>query len=112
LDIDRDTLEFAKAGVYSLRAADEESDIGHPSSDPGGDIAAKTARGQPPSSSVFERMSSVEIDTLLEREGEFVRVRPQFRNAIDWRLGDAGDPNLVASLGSQDLVVANRFLCH
>jgi hypothetical protein len=57
-------------------------------------------------------MSSVEIDALFEREGECARVRPQFRNAIDWRLGDAGDPNLTASLGSQDIVVANRFLCH
>jgi len=110
LDIDKDTLEFAKTGVYSLRTGDETSDS--PSSDLGGDIAAKTSRGQPSGSSVFERMSSVEIDALFEREGECVRVKPQFRNAIDWRLGDAGAPSLVASLGPQDSVVANRFLCH
>jgi chemotaxis methyl-accepting protein methylase len=110
LDIDKDTLEFAKTGVYSLRTGDETLDS--PSSDLGGDIAAKTSRGQPSGSSVFERMSSVEIDALFEREGECVRVRPQFRNAIDWRLGDAGAPSLVASLGPQDIVVANRFLCH
>jgi chemotaxis methyl-accepting protein methylase len=110
LDIDKDTLEFAKTGVYSLRTGDETSDS--PSSNPGGDIAAKTSRGQPPASSVFERLSSVEIDALFEREGERVRVRPQFRNGIDWRLGDAGAPSLVASLGPQDVVVANRFLCH
>ena len=111
LDIDTDTLEFAKGGVYLLRASDEAPGR-HPAVDPNGDIAANTARGQPPSSSVFERMSPGEIDALFEREAEYVRVRPQFRNAIDWRLGDAGDPNLVASLGSQDVVVANRFLCH
>ena len=78
----------------------------------GGDIAAKTSRGQPSGSSVFERLSSVEIDALFEREGERLRVRPQFRNGIDWRLGDAGAPSLVPSLGPQDVVVANRFLCH
>ena len=112
LDIDEDTLDFAKGGVYSLKAADGASDIGPSAFDPDGDVAARTALGQPPSSSVFERMSAVEIDALFERQGDCVRVRPQFRNAIDWRLGDAGDPNLVASLGSQDIVVANRFLCH
>jgi chemotaxis methyl-accepting protein methylase len=110
LDIDKDTLEFAKTGIYSLRTAAETSDVS--SSDPGGDIAAKTSRGQPPSSSVFERMSKIEIDALFERDGDCVRVKPQFRNAIDWRLGDAGDPSLGVSLGPQDIVVANRFLCH
>jgi chemotaxis methyl-accepting protein methylase len=110
VDIDKDALEFAKPGVYSLRAGHETSDS--PSSDTGGNIAAKTSRDQPPASSVFERMSSFEIDALFEREGECVQVRPRFRNAIDWRLGDAGAPSLVASLGPQDIVVANRFLCH
>ena len=112
LDIDEETLEFAKGGVYSLSASDEAAPKGDPARDPNGEIAASTARGQPVSSSMFERMSEAEIDALFEREGEYVRVRPQFRDAIDWRLGDAGDPNLVASLGSQDIVMANRFLCH
>jgi chemotaxis methyl-accepting protein methylase len=112
LDIDKDTLEFASAGVYSLTAMDEVLDRRTSAFDPTGDIAAKTARDQPPSSSVFELMSAVEIDALFERDGDCVRVRPQFRNMIDWRLGDVGDPHLAASLGSQDIVVANRFLCH
>jgi chemotaxis methyl-accepting protein methylase len=110
LDIDKETLEFAEGGVYSLGSEEEAS--GPSTFDPRGDIAAKTARGQPVASPVFERMSPVEIEALFEREGECVRVRPEFRNAIDWRLGDAADPNLMASLGSQDIVVANRFLCH
>ena len=41
-----------------------------------------------------------------------MRVKPRFREGITWHLGDAGDPGLVGFLGLQDIVVANRFLCH
>ena len=34
------------------------------------------------------------------------------RAAIAWRLGDAADPDLSRSLGIQNMVVANNFLCH
>ena len=47
------------------------------------------------------------------------RVRSWIRGGISWHLGDAGDPDLVRTLGPQDivvannfLVVANNFLCH
>ena len=29
-----------------------------------------------------------------------------------WRLGDAANPELICSLGPQEIVVANNFLCH
>jgi Methyltransferase domain len=57
-------------------------------------------------------MSAVEMETLFEVEGERVRVKPRFRDGISWRLGDAGDPGLLDSLGRKDIVVTNRFLCH
>jgi hypothetical protein len=69
-----------------------------------------TSRDQP--SSIFERMSSVEMEAMFERDGRHVRVRPRFRHGITWRLGDANDPGLPGALGLQDIVVANRFLCH
>jgi chemotaxis methyl-accepting protein methylase len=112
LDIDRDTLEFAAAGVYSLGSKGEASEANPFSDEPREDVAAKTWRDQPPSSSMFERMSSIEIDAMFEREGQWAKVRQQFWKGIDWHLGDAGDPSLTAKLGSQDIVVANRFLCH
>jgi SAM-dependent methyltransferase len=73
-------------------------------------VTGITFRDQP--SSIFERMSAVEMETMFEREGEQVRVRPRFRDGISWRLGDASDPGLPDSVGLQDIVVANRFLCH
>jgi chemotaxis methyl-accepting protein methylase len=111
LDISKDILDFAEAGVYSLRSHDGSGAAPSPSSLAlGGDVAARTSRDQP--SSIFERMSSEEMNTIFEREGDQVRVKPRFREGITWHLGDAGDPDLVCTLGPQDIVVANRFLCH
>ena len=110
VDISKEILEFAEAGIYSLRSQDGSAhpDAGHLVLS--GDIAANTSRDQP--SSIFERMSAGEMVAMFDREGDQVRVKPLFRDGIIWRLGDAADPGLVATLGLQDIVVANRFLCH
>lgn len=110
LDIDKDILEFAEGGVYSLRGHDLS---GGPS--PGfqsqrGDVIKNTLREQ--GVSIFERMSSDEMEAMFDREGDYVKVKVQFREGITWHLGDAGDPKLLDILGFQDIVVANRFLCH
>jgi chemotaxis methyl-accepting protein methylase len=110
LDIDPDVLEFAEEGVYSLKSRVPEQKSSSGSLVPGGDLASKTFGDQ--RTSVFERMSSDEIEAMFECEGERARVKPQFREGITWHLGDAGDPKLVDVFGLQDIVVANRFLCH
>ena len=92
LDISREPLEIAEAGVYPLDAVEPSKDRGF--------------------RSIFERMSPVEMEDLFEQDRENARVRPRFRSGITWRLGDAGDPDLIEELGLQDIVVANRFLCH
>ncbi len=92
LDISRDVLEIGEAGTYPLDGLEPSQDVGF--------------------RSLFERMSPVEMEELFEQDGENVRIRPQFRDGITWRLGDAGDSGLARDLGLQDVVVANRFLCH
>jgi SAM-dependent methyltransferase len=37
---------------------------------------------------------------------------PKLKEGITWHERDAADPALVDVLGLQDIVVANRFLCH
>ena len=49
---------------------------------------------------------------MFECEGGRARVRQQFRDGIAWSVGDAGDSKLIDEFGLQDIVVANRFLCH
>ena len=74
------------------------------------DVVMNTSRDQ--STSIFERTSSGEMEALFDSDGDQVTVKPQFREGITWHLGNAGDPALVDVLGLQDIVVANRFLCH
>jgi hypothetical protein len=67
---------------------------------------------QRPTFIIFERMSSVEVEAMFEREEGRVRVKPQFREGVTWQLGDARDAGLVGALGLQDIMVADWFLCH
>jgi chemotaxis methyl-accepting protein methylase len=108
LDISKDILEFAQAGVYSLRSHEGSRAANPGSLALGRDVI--TNRDQP--LSIFERMSSEEMEAMFDQEGDQVRVKPRFREGITWHLGDAGDRGLVGALGLQDIVVANRFLCH
>jgi hypothetical protein len=73
-------------------------------------VATNTSRDQP--SSIFERMSSGEMEAMFDREEGQGRVKPQFWEEVTWQLGDARDAGLVGALGLQDIMVANWFLCH
>lgn len=110
VDIDKNLLEFAERGVYSLTTAKNPID---PAPDFHGqvrDVAERTFRDQ--KTSIFERMSSGEIEAMFDSAGDLVKVKPQFRAGIVWQVGDASDPNLLNLVGLQDIVFANRFLCH
>lgn len=107
LDIDRDVLEFAKGGVYALT---KSAAAGAAGAAPGRDVALNTFREQ--DISIVERMTPEEMQAIFDREGDQVKVKPQFRSGVTWHLGDASDPDLTNILGLQDIVIANRFLCH
>jgi SAM-dependent methyltransferase len=49
---------------------------------------------------------------MFDREGDEARIKSWIKDGVVWQVGDAGDPELVKLLGSQDIVVANNFLCH
>lgn len=110
LDIAKDVLEFAERGVYALRSYDISAALSPGFFAQGGDVAMNTFREQ--NASIFERMSSGEMEAMFDREGDAVKVKPRFREGVTWHLGDAGHPDLVDVLGLQDIVIANRFLCH
>jgi chemotaxis methyl-accepting protein methylase len=109
VDISEEIVAFAERGIYSLGAPDtlKTSNGGIA---PKGDLTQNTNVDQ--SAPIFERMTNEEIEAMCEVERNQVTIRPWLKEGISWLSGDAGDPGLVKALGPQDIVVANRFLCH
>jgi SAM-dependent methyltransferase len=87
-DIARPAVKFAQRGAYSLTTPELTSTI------------------------IFERMTAAEMDEFFDRDGETMTVKSWIREGINWHVGDVGDSETLELLGSQDLVVANNFLCH
>jgi hypothetical protein len=88
VDISQKILSFAENGVY---ASDTSGLVG---------------------SSIFERLTTHEIKHMFDWEDDVASVKPWLREGITWQLGDASSPELIRTLGTQDIVVANNFLCH
>jgi chemotaxis methyl-accepting protein methylase len=110
IDISPEIVDFAARGVYSMRKADERELTTEEVIRQTGDISAIPSSDK--SHWLFERMSQAEIDSMFEIHGDEAKVRPFLREGITWQTGDAGDPHLAELLGPQDIVVANRFICH
>ncbi len=110
VDISPEILEFAKQGVYSRPVPNS---FGAPQQDVATqrtDVNWNTWRDQ--NAPIFERMTEEELEAMCEVEGDQVRVREWLKEGITWVVGDAGTPEIVDTIGPQDIVVANRFLCH
>jgi len=88
VDISPQALELAKNGVYSTTAS------------------------QFAGSDMFDRVTEAEIEELFDREGDAVTVKSWIKEGITWQVGDVGRSEIVSALGTQDIVVANNFLCH
>jgi SAM-dependent methyltransferase len=88
VDISQEILNFAKNGIYTRNACEF---VG---------------------SSIFERLSADEMERMFDWEDDQASVKPWLREGITWKVGDASDRELIQVLGTQDMVVANNFLCH
>jgi chemotaxis methyl-accepting protein methylase/quercetin dioxygenase-like cupin family protein len=88
VDISKQAVEFAKVGEYSLATAHLTG------------------------TKVFETLSPAEMEELFQRSGDRMIVRSWIKEGMSWHVGDAGDPLTIDTIGKQDLVVANNFLCH
>lgn len=88
VDISPEVVEVAQRGVYSPAASELVS------------------------ASIFDGLTEAERTEMFDREDDQATIKPWLRNGITWEIGDVGDPNLITSLGPQDLVIASNFLCH
>jgi len=110
IDISDEILAFAERGVY-FRGALDAGTAKDQNAAPSAEYVTRNThldQGAP----IFERMTPEELEAICDIEGDEARIKPWLREGITWRNGDAGDPKLVDVLGPQDIVVANRFLCH
>lgn len=109
VDISQEIIDFARRGVYSRKGFDglqpPEGERAHI-----GDVAWNTSRDQ--NASIFERMTDQEFYAMFELQGDCAKIRPRLKQGIIWVCADAADPELATRIGPQDIVVANRFLCH
>jgi chemotaxis methyl-accepting protein methylase len=110
VDISQDILEFAKRAVYSRKTFVVSRAPNHERITNLEDVTFNTCRDQ--NAPIFERMTDGELEAMCEVEGDHVRVKPWLKEGIIWLRADASEPGLVDALGPQDIVVANRFLCH
>jgi len=88
LDISPEVVSVAKRGIYSPEASDM---VNLP---------------------IFVGLTEAERRGMFDWVGEEGRIKAWLREGVTWQVGDASDPSLIESLGRQDLVVANNFLCH
>jgi chemotaxis methyl-accepting protein methylase len=112
IDISEEIVEFARNGVYSLKC--QEGLETHERADGMDELTWNTFRdqGRRGNVSIFDRMTKDEMEAMFDIKDGFVTVKSWLKEGITWRQGDAGNPELARILGPQDMVVANRFLCH
>ena len=110
VDISQEILEFAARGEYSLTNPNVSNAPQLEAFTEEGKVTWNTHRDQ--LTSMFERMTRKEVETMFEVHGDRASIKPWLKEGIAWTCEDASDPKLAASLGLQDMVVANRFLCH
>jgi chemotaxis methyl-accepting protein methylase len=114
VDISQDIIDFAKKGAYSLKGPAGLPAQGHLNMTEEEKLIWFTCKdqGSNQSASVFQRLDKSEMDEMFDSEGDQAIVKPWLKEGISWRLGDATASELIHTLGPQDVVVANRFLCH
>lgn len=113
VDISQEIIDFAKEGIYSLKKLDilNPPDRGAAEEK---QLIWNTCRDQGPfqNVSIFEHMNECEVKAMFDREGDRAKVKSWLKEGVTWQVGDASAAKLVDALGPQDIVVANRFLCH
>jgi chemotaxis methyl-accepting protein methylase len=88
VDISPEVVDVGERGVYSTAASEMVSE------------------------SIFQALTEAERAEMFDWEGDQATIKSWLRDGVTWEVGDAGDPDLIASLAPQDLVIASNFLCH
>jgi chemotaxis methyl-accepting protein methylase len=114
VDISREIIDFAQEGAYSLKNPDSLQALEQMGTAEEEKVLWLTCKDQGPDqrASIFQHMDQSEMEAIFDQEGDQAKVKSWIKEGITWRLGDASAPEIIEELGTQDVVVANRFLCH
>jgi chemotaxis methyl-accepting protein methylase len=109
VDISKKAVDFARRGVYSLKAEAGAQEIHN-------HLARGVWRLSRPGSElvgaeIFERMKPAEMNEFFDLDGDEAFVKSWIKDGIEWRVGDVKAPDILDAIGPQDLVVASNFLC-
>jgi len=110
VDVSNEAVEFAKCGVYSLKAKLTGTAIHDHMGD--GRWLLGQAGSPLTGAEIFERMTPAEMEEFFDRDGDVLVVKSWIKEGINWHVGDVREPGILEALGLQDLVMANNFLCH
>jgi chemotaxis methyl-accepting protein methylase len=109
VEISQELLEFGERGIYARFKSDSLKAQNDDGTSKRGDVTQYNRIELP---AVFDRLTDEELEAMFELESGKATIRPWLKEGIIWCQGDASDPALIGVLGLQDVVVANRFLCH
>lgn len=114
IDISPEIVEFARRGIYALKNPARPDQGKTRRSERMEELTWNTWRDQGPQDNVslFKLLTEREMEEMFDIEDGYAKVRPWLKEGITWHQGDAASEELIRLLGPQDIVVANRFLCH
>jgi chemotaxis methyl-accepting protein methylase len=88
VDISPQAVKIAKSGVYSPVVS------------------------QITGTDIFDGITEAEMEELFDRKEDSATIKSWIQNGIEWHVGDVARSEIIETLGLQDIVVANNFLCH
>jgi hypothetical protein len=88
VDISSQAVNIGKSGVYSPVVSQ---------------IAGKD---------IFDGITDAEMRELFDQKDDSATIKSWIQNGIEWHVGDVARSEIIETLGLQDIVVANNFLCH
>ena len=110
VDISQEIVDFAEKGIYSLADSDALDPLNKETAKQRGAVNWNTARDQ--NASIFQCLTKEEICSMFDFQGDQASIKPWLKEGIHWFCSDVGDPKLLGVIGPQEIIVANRFLCH
>jgi len=109
-DISKEAVAFAERGVYPLNAGVGDKRIYDCMA--AGRWRICESGSELVGSEIFEAMTADERADVFEFYEDVAVVKHWIRDGINWHVEDAKGPQIVESVGAQDIVVASNFLCH